>query len=289
MTARKNKTSALAGHDGSPLISNERLLGLYDAMLRCRMLERRIRSLYGHRSTFDAGHEAMVVGAVAALKESDLISPPRGALAPCLVKGVPTKTIFRWLGANADAVPQPNAARNVIAPGADLVGQLKTALRAARLRRTASNSSIVVLFCEGAQIIHREALELLRAAAAERLPILFVCRLKSAQKNIAAKALAHGLPAMPVDDHDVVAMYRVTSEAIEHARRGNGPTLIECMPWAVSGARRPAADAIRNMEEYLSRKGLFSAERRAQAKAQFEQEMEKAAAHGGRYAARAKQ
>jgi len=130
----------------------------------------------------------------------------------------------------------------------------------------------------GVQIIRGEALELLRAAAVERLPILFVCCLKSAKKEIAAKAYAHGLPGMPVDGHDVVAVYRVASEAIAHARRGNGPTLIECMPWMVSGARKRTVDAIRNMEEYLSRKGLFSVEHRAAVKDQFAQEMKKAAA-----------
>ena len=47
MTAQKKTAPALAGHDGSPLISNQRLLELYDAMLRSRMLERQIRTLRG--------------------------------------------------------------------------------------------------------------------------------------------------------------------------------------------------------------------------------------------------
>ncbi len=279
MTARKKITSALAGHDGSPLISNERLIALYDAMLRCRMLERRIRPLRGtaRKAAFGTGHEAAVAGALVGLKERDAISVPTGALSPCLVKGVPAKTIFAWLGVDANAAPRRDAARGVIAPGADLTAQIKAALRVARLYRKTKKRNIVVLFCEGAQLMRGAALELVRSAAAERLPVLFVCYLKSAKTNIAAKAYAHGFPGIPVDGHDVVAVYRVASEAMAHARQGNGPTLIECKPWAMHGAKtRVSNDAIDNMEQYLSRKGLFSAEHRAITMSQFALELERA-------------
>ena len=281
MTAQKKTAPALAGHDGSPLISNQRLLELYGAMLRSRMLERRIRPLRGaaRKAAFGAGHEAAVAGTLVGLKQSDAISVPAGALSPCLVKGVPVKTIFNWLGRQADAVPQKNTARMVIAPAADLAAQIKAALRVARLYREAKNRNVVAVFCEGPRIMRGEALELVRAAAAERLPVLFVCYLSSAKTDIAAQACTHGFPGIPVDGHDVVAVYRVASEAIAHARRGNGPTLIECKPWVMSGAKKQApSDAIRNMEEYLSRKGLFSAEHRAKIAAQFAQVLEKAAA-----------
>ena len=268
--------SALAGHDGSPLITNEKLLALYASMLQCRMLERRIRTLRGprHKAAFGIGHEAQVAAAVMGLGRGDAICPPRGALAPCLVKGVPVKTIFAWLG--TETAPQRDAARKIIAPGADLVAQLKAALRAARRVPKAKSRNVVVLFCKGAQIMRGEALDLLRSAAAERLPILFVCDGKSTAQDLAAKAYEHELPGIPVDGHDVVAIYRVASEAIAHARRGNGPTLIECKPWAAGRAKK-AGDAIRNMEEYLSRKGLFSARQRADVEARFASELEKAA------------
>jgi pyruvate dehydrogenase E1 component alpha subunit len=58
-----------------------------------------------------------------------------------------------------------------------------------------------------------------------------------------------------VDGNDVVAVYRVATESIAHARKGNGPTLIECMI-----ERSKAHDPIRKMERYLKRKGLFSRE-----------------------------
>src|SRR5262249_24241143 len=115
---------------------------------------------------------------------------------------------------------------------------------------------------------------LLRSAAAEQLPILFVCDGGSTRQDLAAKAYEHGLPGIPVDGHDAVAIYRVASESLAHARQGNGPTLIECKPWTAGKAKK--RDAVRNMEEYLLRKGLFSAQQRAEVKALFASELEEA-------------
>ena len=98
-------------------------------------------------------------------------------------------------------------------------------------------------------------------------------------RTLRQRAHDYGLPGITVDGEDVVAVYRVVSEAISHARRGNGPTLIECRPWVVAGRKKRAAgNAIRNMEEYLSRKGLFSAKHKSEVAAQFTRELEKAAA-----------
>jgi TPP-dependent pyruvate/acetoin dehydrogenase alpha subunit len=60
---------------------------------------------------------------------------------------------------------------------------------------------------------------------------------------------------MTVDACDVVAVYRVASESIAHARQGFGPTLIECRQWDGPDATR---SPIMNMEKYLDRKGLFN-------------------------------
>ena len=60
---------------------------------------------------------------------------------------------------------------------------------------------------------------------------------------------------IPVDGADVVAVYRVATESISHARRGNGPTLIDCLPYCIEG--EPKDDPLRKMEVYLSHKGLF--------------------------------
>jgi TPP-dependent pyruvate/acetoin dehydrogenase alpha subunit len=293
MTTRKTTPPAPAGKDGFSLISNEKLLALYAAMLRGRILAQRTAAQIGRRggAAFGAGQEACVAGAVMDLRPQDAVSPPRGALTPCLLKGVPLKTILTWVATQPDATPARHAARRIIAPGTDLAARLNTALGAARRNRKARDGGIVVVFGDCAQFVRGAGLDGLRAAAAERLPVLFVCRAGAGKEDFGPKARDYGVPGMTVDGEDVVAVYRVASEAIAHARRGNGPTLIECKPWTVEGAKKSApghGDALDNMEQYLSRKGLFRAEHKAAVEAEFERAMEKAAAAAGLTAPRRK-
>jgi len=271
MNTRNKTLSALAGHDGSPLISNEKLHAIYAAMLKCRMLT-------GQNRKLGAGREASIVGTILALCPHDSVSPAAGELTPYLVKGVPLRTILARLNSESDVLPARDTVRRVIAPGADFTAQMISALRVARLNRKAKNSSAVAIFCECAQIARGAGLQFLRSAAAERLPVLFVCHAKASKKAFAPKAQDYGLPGFAVDGEDAVAVYRVASEATAHARRGNGPTLIECRPWPAGGQKKTGTgNALRNMETYLSRKGLFSAKLKADLTAQFRRDLDKAA------------
>jgi TPP-dependent pyruvate/acetoin dehydrogenase alpha subunit len=89
-------------------------------------------------------------------------------------------------------------------------------------------------------------------AGVHDLPMIFVSHPKPVNTKLQAQAYA--FPTIAVDGNDVVAVYRVACEAIAHARKGNGPTLIECQTLPSNG------DPILNMEQYLRRKGLFREE-----------------------------
>jgi TPP-dependent pyruvate/acetoin dehydrogenase alpha subunit len=65
-----------------------------------------------------------------------------------------------------------------------------------------------------------------------------------------------------VEGNDAVAVYRVACEAVAHARKGDGPTLIVCQRWQ-------EGDPLQNMENYLDRKGLFSEKFRRQVESGF--------------------
>jgi pyruvate dehydrogenase E1 component alpha subunit len=69
-----------------------------------------------------------------------------------------------------------------------------------------------------------------------------------------------------VESNDAVAVYRVSCEAIAHARKGDGPTLIECKCCQ-------EGDPLRNMETYLDRKGLFSEKFKRQVESGFLEEL----------------
>jgi TPP-dependent pyruvate/acetoin dehydrogenase alpha subunit len=80
---------------------------------------------------------------------------------------------------------------------------------------------------------------------------------------------------MTVDACDVVAVYRVASESIAHARQGFGPTFIECQQWDGPDATR---NPLLNMEKYLDRKGLFNRATRAEIAKGFDLELDAAVA-----------
>jgi TPP-dependent pyruvate/acetoin dehydrogenase alpha subunit len=120
----------------------------------------------------------------------------------------------------------------------------------------------------------------LKFAGVHTLPILFVSQstpptepsLLDPQINarrIPLKTKAYSFPTITVEGNDAVAVYRVASEAIAHARKGDGPTLIECQRWQVG-------DPLLNMEKYLIRKGLFNEECKWQVAAGFSKELDSA-------------
>jgi len=75
-----------------------------------------------------------------------------------------------------------------------------------------------------------------------------------------------GIPVIPVDGNDAVAVYRVVTESVARARQGRGPTLIDCRQWMDS-------NPIPNMEEYLTRKGLFRPDWKSQAEAEIDSQI----------------
>jgi TPP-dependent pyruvate/acetoin dehydrogenase alpha subunit len=96
-------------------------------------------------------------------------------------------------------------------------------------------------------------------AAVYRTPVVFLCQnnqwaistpaaAQSASETFAVKALAYGLPGVRVDGNDVFAVYAATHEAVERARRGDGPTLIEAVTYRL-GAHSTADDPSRYRED----------------------------------------
>jgi TPP-dependent pyruvate/acetoin dehydrogenase alpha subunit len=142
----------------------------------------------------------------------------------------------------------------------EFAAQLDLVLSAAQLNKKQKNGKIAMVFVDGSAVKLACWHQAIHAAGVQRLPILFVCQsklvkgqAKVAEAKIPLEAEANGLPGVIVDGNDVVAVYRVATESIAHARKGSGATLIQCM---IDYAK--AHDPILKMEAYLKRKGLFS-------------------------------
>jgi pyruvate dehydrogenase E1 component alpha subunit len=262
-------TAALAGNHGFSLISDEKLLQLYTSMVKCRMIEERVqarweqRKISGNRHA-SKGHEAAAAGVAIDLLPGDRLFPSPRDLAVNFIKGDPLTRVLRSLFVDA-AAP-------------DLARQLELAASAAQIDKTEKNGKIAAVFSSGESSspgIWREALMF---AGTNRLPILFVRQagVSDSPDNLTPQDL--GFPCIPVDASDVVAVYRVATEAITHARKGNGATLIECVPCPPDG--RSEINPILRMEAYLTRKGLFSEDLKREIAGDFGKDLDNAIERG---------
>jgi TPP-dependent pyruvate/acetoin dehydrogenase alpha subunit len=271
-TTKEQSGAALAGNHGFSLISNEKLLQLYASMVKCRMIEERVRVLsewsrFADDGDDTGGREAAAVGVAIDLMPEDTVVFSHRDLVVDFIKGASLESIIRSLAVRT-TIPDPV--------------QLSLATSAALANKEKKNGKIAVVFCSdgfGSMDFPHEALT---AARYNRLPLLFVLQntvppdpenlnAQAVGEEIALMAQACGLPCIAVDGNDVVAVYRVATEAIAHARKGNGPTLIDCQV-----ERSKIHDPILNMETYLERKGLFSEEMKLEAAAAFAKELDAA-------------
>ena len=136
-----------------------------------------------------------------------------------------------------------------------------------------------------------------------KLPLVFFCKnnqyaisvpreQQTASATIAQKALAYGFPGARVDGNDTLAVYQVTKEAMDRARRGDGPTLIEAVTYRVGPHStaddprryRPEAeveeakrnDPVDRLRSYLLRKGIWNDPQDAALQSEVAQEVEDA-------------
>ncbi|MGB8261753.1 MAG: thiamine pyrophosphate-dependent enzyme, partial [Terracidiphilus sp.] len=130
--------------------------------------------------------------------------------------------------------------------------------------KKAGKSDVAVAFADG---VGNPALKpwqaALRTAAEKNLPLLVVWRTREADQHSAPTPASSALPHIPVDGDDAVAVCRGATECLAQARKGHGPSLVECHFFL------DTTGALANMETYLQRKGLFDPRLRARLKAAF--------------------
>jgi len=116
------------------------------------------------------------------------------------------------------------------------------------------HQNVVVVMTDAGALDAGSAHEALTSAAAEKLPLVVVVDCSDARSGLEARAAAYGIPAIAVDGSDAVAVYRVSREAINRARSGRGPSLLECQAIASD------LDTITRMEHYLEKHGWWTPE-----------------------------
>lgn len=248
----------LADKGGGLLLPREDLLKIYKTMVRIRVFETKVAELFVKGKIpglyhLSVGQEAIPAGACHALEEGDyLVSHHRGH-GHMIGVGLKMPKMFAELfgketGYNRGRGGSMHLAdfdRNILGAngivGAGIVIANGSGL-SAKLRKT--KQVTICFFGDGAsqEGTFHEGLNL---AAIWKLPVIFVCENNhyafsfpscvGCPVGIAPRAAGYGIPGFRVDGNDPLAVYSSVKEAVERARKGEGPTLIEAVTYRMKG------------------------------------------------------
>jgi TPP-dependent pyruvate/acetoin dehydrogenase alpha subunit len=228
---------------------------LYRRMALIRQFEMKAKDLFrtGRMPGFIhvyIGQEAVAVGVCARLKNDDYVASTHRGHGHALAKGVPPREAMAELvGAVTGCSGGRGGTMHLYDPTCGFLGSngvvppgiliATGAGLSAKLRKT---EQVAVAFFGDGGSNNGAFHEGLNMAAVWDVPVVFVCEnnlyatempFANATKNtnVASRAAAYGMPGIQVDGNDVLDVYQKAGEAIERARSGGGPTLLECLTY----------------------------------------------------------
>jgi 2-oxoisovalerate dehydrogenase E1 component len=264
-----------SGTPGEPALDNRTMLRLYEQMMLIRRFELTAQDVYrkGEMPGFIhlyVGEEATAVGVCAHLRRDDWITSTHRGHGHALAKGVPPKEVLAELygkaggccGGRGGSMHLYKLDVGLFGTNGFVGGGLPATVGLGLSARTRGTDQVAVAFFGDGAVNHGAFHESLNFAGVQTLPVVFVCEnnqyatatpltMATLNREIATKAAAYGIPGIAVDGNDVLAVYEVTRKAVERARSGNGPTLIECKTYRVVGHHEgdPLTGTYRNQEE----------------------------------------
>jgi pyruvate dehydrogenase E1 component alpha subunit len=228
-----------------PQVADVDLLRLYRTMLLARRLDERCLLLQrqGRMGTYgpSKGQEAASLGAVYAMRADDWLVPAFRETAGLLWRGWPPHTwMLAWGGHEAgNAVPEEVHDLPICIP---IASQCQYGMGIAWGCKLRGQGHVCVTFCGDGATSEGDFHEALNFAGVYNLPLVLIVqnngwaisvprRCQTAAQTIAQKAIAYGFDGLQVDGNDILAMIAATREALEKARTGGGPTLIEAVTY----------------------------------------------------------
>src|SRR5215831_4583081 len=228
-----------------PDISAADLRRLYRAMILGRRLDERMLRLQrqGRIGTFAPikGQEASQIGSVFTLRRTDWMVPSFRETAAMVWRGWPIEKILLFFAGYLEG-GQPAPDQRDLPVTIPVATQLPHAVGLAYAAQYKEDDAVVMAFCGDGATSEGDFHEALNFAGVWHVPLVFIVqnnqwaisvplKKQTHSRTIAQKALAYGLPGLQVDGNDVLAVYAASREAVDRARAGDGPTLIECVTY----------------------------------------------------------
>jgi len=261
-------------------VTKEKLVEMFRKMLEIRLFEEKVFELYAQNLVpgtihLCAGEEAVAVGVCSALRKDDYITSTHRGHGHCIAKGAELKRVMAeilgketgYCKGKGGSMHIADFSIGVLGATAVVGAGIPIAVGAGlsiKLRK--ADHVVACFFGEGAsnQGTFHEGINM---ASTWKLPVIFVCEnnlyamgtrqsVVMAIENVADRAAAYGIPGVVVDGNDILSVYEVAQKAVERAREGEGPTLIECKTYRHKGHSRVDPAKYRpkkEVEEWLAK------------------------------------
>ena len=241
-----------------PKLPKDTLLYLYRTMVQVREFDRRMLALQrqGRIGFYGPilGQEAATVASVAALEPQDWIWPALREGAAAMMRGLPLAQAVAQLIGNAHdrckgrQMPCHYTVKegHYVSMSSVIGTQISHAVGAAMAAKIRRDPTVMLGYMGDGATSSNDFHAGMNFAAVMQAPVVLFCQnnhwaisvplaQQSASETIAIKAKAYGMPGLRVDGNDVLACYVATKAAVDRARRGEGPTLVECLTYRLGG------------------------------------------------------
>ena len=228
-----------------PKVSNDDIKKLYEMLVLVRVFDQKAFNMQrqGRLGTYIQfkGQEASQIGSAFALEDNDFIFPMYRNSGLLIARKQPIVQVLQYWSGDERGLKSPQNVNNfpIAIPVSTQIPHAVGAAFAAKLRGIKQVSA--VYFGEGATS-KGDFHEAMNFAGVFNVPVVFICennqyaisiprKKQTHAETIAQKAIAYEFEGIQVDGMDIFAVYKAAKEAVEKARNGNGPTLIECFTY----------------------------------------------------------
>ena len=302
-----NENGQLVREGDKERLTDELVREFYYHMVRIRTFDRKAISLQrqGRLGTYAPfeGQEAAQAGSALALGNEDWVFPTYRDHGATLTFGANmARTFLYWNGRVEGCVPEEG--KRIFPPAVPIATQLPHAAGAALAeKRKGTKNAAIAYFGDGATS-EGDFHEGMNMASVFKVPAVFFNQnngfaisvpidKQMNSETVAQKSVAYGIPGVRVDGNDIFAVYFQTKEALERARKGEGPTLIEAVTWrygahttaddptkyrnqSKSDEIRQTRDPLMRLERYMKNEGIWDEGWTTQIQNQITEEVEQA-------------
>ncbi len=232
----------------APALTDEELKRMYETLVLVRTFDQRALNLQreGRLGTYPSnmGQEASQVGSTFASEKTDWLFTSFRENGVYVAAGYPLELLFQYWAGDERGMKTPgnlNIFPLSIPVGTQIVHAVGAAM-SAKYRK--DRVGVLVYFGDGGSS-RGDFHEGLNMAGVFKAPVVFLCQnnqwaisvpreRQTAAQTIAQKAVAYGFEGIQLDGNDIFAVYKATKEALQKAKEGKGPTLIECFTYRIA-------------------------------------------------------